>query len=310
MTAPLSEFARDVRAGLLRSQKQIAPRWFYDPLGSALFEAITLLPEYGLTRADARIVAAHARAIVGWFDRKPMIAELGSGSGAKTRALLEAAGHTRYVPIDVSAAALALCRKELARAAEVRPVEDDYIPGLRTALSHRPPGRPVLLLFLGSTIGNFEPAEALSFLRQVRDTLTAGDALLLGTDLVKPVKTMRLAYDDPAGVTAAFNLNLLGRMNRELGADFDLRSFRHEAVWNPCEQRIEMHLRAIGPQQVGIPAAHLTVGFDDGETIRTECCHKFRPERIGSMAAASGFELAAQYIDREWPFAENLLSRS
>jgi uncharacterized SAM-dependent methyltransferase len=185
--------------------------------------------------------------------------------------------------------------------------EQPYLEGLRAVAQGRDQGDHLLVLFLGSTIGNFDRSAGEDFLRDVRETLQAGDALLLGTDLEKDVATQLLAYNDPAGVTAAFNLNLLGRINRELGGDFDLSSFRHEAVWNYEERRIEMHLRSSRKQCVKVPAANLRVIFNEGETIWTESSHKYRAEEVLSMAERTGFRCDGQWIDEEWPFAQNLL---
>jgi L-histidine N-alpha-methyltransferase len=302
-----NQFALDVRAGLGRAgQKTLPSSYLYDELGSALFEAITCLPEYGLTRADARLIQAHAGEIVERLPRRLAIVELGSGSGTKTRAILERA-RTRhpapYYPIDVSAAALARCALELSTLAEVIPIEAGFVDGLRRAAARREPGQKLLVLFLGSTIGNFDLEAAADFLHSVRLALEHGDALLLGTDLVKPAAQLLDAYDDPAGVTAAFNLNLLGRINRELGADFDLRRFRHMAVYDEPAHRIEMRLRSLGRQTVNIRGAGLIVEFARGETILTEISQKFESARIGEIAKASGFELCRQWIDAEWPFA-------
>src|SRR5579872_2319575 len=250
------QFARDVRAGLTRSpQKTLSCRYFYDDVGSALFDAITALPEYGLTRADARVIEAHAEELIGRLPRNVVVAELGSGSGAKTRPILE---HLRrrqvivYYPIDVSATSLARCAQELGKYGAIFPLEMNYLDGLRTVTERRFEGQTLLVLFLGSTIGNFEPESAIDFLYGIRQRLCPGDSLLLGTDMVKPVDMMIRAYDDPAGVTAAFNLNLLARINRELDADFELNYFRHEARWNENERRIEMHLVSTRSQTVHI----------------------------------------------------------
>ena len=306
-----SEFAREVHIGLTRTDQKTLPcRYFYDELGSALFEAITCLPEYGLTRADARILQSCAAELVRLLPGPLITAELGSGSGTKTRAVLEQIARREpviYYPIDVSASALARCAQELGPLGEVQPIEANYLDGVRVAAGRRAPGQTLLLLFLGSTIGNFGRADAFEFLSDLRTALSPGDALLLGTDLVKPEETLVAAYDDPAGVTAAFNLNLLARINRELGADFDLRRFEHLARYEKAEQRIEMHLRSRERQSVYIAAADLTVEFAPQETILTETCHKFLPEQVRRMARRSGFRLAAQWIDDEWPFAENLL---
>lgn len=306
-----SEFARDVRSGLMDArQKKLPCRYFYDDLGSALFEAITYLPEYGLTRADARVIQAHAGDLVQRLGPDVVVAELGSGTGTKTRAILEALRKRQrvsYYPIDVSSAALAKCAQELRPLATVHPVEGSYLEGLAHAASRRAPGQTLLVLFLGSTIGNFEPDAAAEFLCGVRQALSRGDGLLLGTDLVKPVAQLIAAYDDPTGINAAFNLNLLSRINRELDADFQLRQFAHEIRYDAEQQRIEMHLRSLVKQRVHIPKADMVVDFAAKETIWTESCHKFRPDQIGTMARTGGFRLDQQWIDSEWGFAESLL---
>jgi L-histidine N-alpha-methyltransferase len=305
-------FARDVRNGLSQlGQKQLPCEYFYDEVGSALFEAITVLPEYGLTRADARVIRHLAPELADYLRVPATIAELGSGSGSKTRWILESMmehGRVTYYPIDVSASALAQCARELKPFAEVHPIEDTYLNGLREAVCRRGHGQPMLVLFLGSTIGNFERAAAQDFLRDIRACLMPGDALLLGTDLIKPLARMILAYDDPAGVTAAFNLNLLARINHELDGDFAVRRFVHEARWNAHHRRVEMHLRSLVAQTAFIRAAHLECEFHKDETIWTESCHKFHAEEIGEMASAAGFECAAQWLDEDWLFAESLLT--
>jgi L-histidine N-alpha-methyltransferase len=313
---PCREFAADVMAGLLGPGRKTLPsQYLYDDVGSALFEVITLLPEYGLTRADSRLLARHAGEMIEGLPRNLLIAELGSGSGTKTRHVLEAAlnrpaaGALRYFPIDISSAALQQCRRalEMIPGVEIRPVEARYLDGLAETVRRRHRGQTILLLFLGSTIGNFTPHEARVFLRQIRCALQPGDALLLGADLVKPTVQMLEAYDDPIGVTAAFNLNLLARINRELGGEFAPSTFRHEARWNERWSRIEMHLRSRFAQQVRIADLDCAIEFRGRETIFTESSHKFRPDQITSMAERAGFECRRQWIDREWPFAESLL---
>jgi dimethylhistidine N-methyltransferase len=304
-------FSSDVRAALsCPGQKQLPCEYFYDAVGTALFEAITELPEYGLTRADTRLIRRLAPRLAAYLHRPCAVAELGSGSGSKTRRILAALGETApttYYPIDLSAAALDRCAHELAPFADVHPIHETYLNGLRLAVCQRRPGQSILVLFLGSTIGNFESAAALEFLRDVRACLAPGDALLLGTDLVKPLHRMLLAYDDPAGITAAFNMNLLARINRELDADFMLRNFTHEAHWNARCRRIEMHLRSRVAQRVTIRAAAFACEFRKDETIWTESCHKFHAAEIAEMASAAGFACAAQWVDETWPFAESLL---
>jgi dimethylhistidine N-methyltransferase len=270
------------------------------------------LPEYGLTRADARLLEKHAGQIVGLLPSPVHVAELGSGSGKKTRWILEALSRrqkTYYFPIEISPSALAACEKELGHIDLVSIVghEQPYLEGLRTVADGRAEGDHLLVLFLGSTIGNFDREAGEEFLRNVRNTLRQGDALLLGTDLEKNIADQILAYDDPAGVTAAFNMNLLARINRELAGDFDLACFRHEARWNARERRIEMHLRSTCRQRVEIPAAGLRVSLDEDETIWTESSHKYRIGEAGEMAERTGFRCEGQWVDQEWPFAQNLL---
>jgi len=283
----VSAFAADVRESLTKTgQRELPSKYLYDEVGSALFEAICVLPEYGLTRADARLLEKYAGEIVSKLPSPVQVAELGSGSGKKTRWILEALSRrqkTYYYPIEISPFALAACEKELGHIDMVSIVgyEQPYLEGLRTV--------------------------AETFLREMREILQPGDALLLGTDLEKDVELQMLAYDDPAGVTAAFNLNLLARINRELGADFDLRCFRHEALWNFAERRIEMHLRSTRRQTVHVPAASLRVMLDEDETIWTESSHKYQAEEVPEMAARTGFRCEGQWIDAEWPFAQNLL---
>jgi len=309
----VSEFAADVRAGLTKpGQRELPSKYLYDEVGSALFEAISVLPEYGLTRADARLLQRHAREMIARLPSPLQVAELGSGSGKKTRWILEALSRrqmTYYYPIEISPHALAACEKELGQIDLVSVVgyEQPYLEGLRAVAEGRGERDHLLVLFLGSTIGNFDRDAGEIFLREMRETLRPGDALLLGTDLEKSVELQLLAYDDPAGVTGAFNLNLLARINRELGADFDLSCFRHEARWNFSDRRIEMHLRSARRQTVQIPAAGLRMILDEDETIWTKSSHKYKAEEIPRMAERTGFRCEAQWIDAEWAFAQNLL---
>ncbi len=307
----LSAFALDVVEGLsLPGQKKIPPRYFYDDLGSSLFEAITYLPEYGLTRADERLLRRHAAQIAAKTGRVSLVTELGSGSGKKTRHVLEALSRTVenvvYRPIDVSRAALESCERELTEICSVKSVRGDWMEGLADVARTRKHEQPLLLLFLGSSIGNLDRQCIVEFLRNIRFHLQPGDFFLLGADLVKDIETMLAAYDDPTGVTAAFNLNVLGRINRELDADFDLRSFAHEVRWNPEERRIEMHLLSCRNQSVEVRALDMSFDFLAGETIWTESSHKFTENELMGYARSSGFEAVATWIDREWPFAEAL----
>jgi L-histidine N-alpha-methyltransferase len=307
------EFALDVRAGLTRpGQKELPSKYFYDDVGSALFEVISHLPEYGLTRADERLLRRHADEIVDRLDGPVAVAELGSGSGKKTRWLLEALcrrQRTFYYPVEISRSALAMCERELGNidSISILGFEREYLDGLLDVAAYRQSGQRLLVLFLGSTIGNFDRRAGVKFLSEVRRILEPGDSLLLGTDLEKPIAQLLRAYDDELGVTAAFNLNLLARINRELEADFDLSQFAHVARINHEARSVEMHLRSSCRQTVSIPAAEVVVEFLEGETIWTETSHKYSVEEIFSIAGDAGFQCEAQWIDEPWPFAESLL---
>ena len=304
---------QEVRAGLLKTgQKELPAKCFYDDVGSALFEAICHLPEYGLTRADERIMRRYSEAMVSHLAAPVVVAELGCGSGRKTRWILEALSRRQpvvYHPIEISSSALATCRRELDDIDSLRIAgfESEYLDGLLHVAAHRPVHQHILVLFLGSTIGNFDRPAGIRFLQQVRRILRPGDALLLGTDLEKPVSQLIAAYDDSLGVTAAFNLNVLARLNRELDADFRLDQFRHLARYNYHERRIEMHLLSTLEQTVTVPAAELMVTFRAGETIWTESSHKYNLPEVRQLAQQSGFRCENQWLDEEWPFAESLL---
>jgi L-histidine N-alpha-methyltransferase len=312
-TDTISEFAEDVRTGLSRpGQKELLSKYLYDEVGSALFEVISVLPEYGLTRADERILRRHADEITAGISPPLVVAELGSGTGRKTRWILEAVARrqpTTYHPIEISAPALALCERELDHLPRVSILgfETEYLEGLRQVATRRKPYEHVLVLFLGSSIGNFERAPGMQFLMKVRQTLIPGDGLLLGTDLVKPVPQMVRAYDDSLGVTSAFNLNVLARINRELDANFDLSCFQHAASYDASERRIEMHLRSKVFQSVTIRKAELSISLRKDETIWTESSHKYHLEEVVQMGSRAGFRCERQWIDNEWPFAESLL---
>ena len=307
------EFAADVRAGLTKTgQKELPSKYLYDDVGSALFEVISHLPEYGLTRADERLLRRHGGNIVERLATPIAVAELGSGSGKKTRQILEALcrrQRTAYYPIEISPSALAMCERELRdiESISILGFEREYLDGLLEVAAHRRTGQHLLVLFLGSTIGNFDRPAGVQFLVEVRRILEAGDSLLLGTDLEKSSVQLLAAYDDELGVTAAFNLNLLARINRELDADFDLAQFEHVAKINHQARSVEMHLRSMSRQTVNIPVAELHVEFQEGETIWTESSHKYSPEEVFDMARTAGFRCEAQWIDEQWPFAENLL---
>jgi L-histidine Nalpha-methyltransferase len=309
----LAQFALDVRCGLQRAgQKELPSKYLYDEVGSALFETICLLPEYGLNRAGARLMRQHATEIARRLPWPLVVSELGSGSGSNTRWLLKALsarGSISYYPIDLSLQALARCRQELADipGLELTPLHASYLEGLEEVAARRSAGERLLVLFLGSTIGNFDRLAADQFLAQLREILAPGDALLLATDLEKSVSQLLLAYDDPAGVTAAFNLNLLARINRQLGANFNLRQFRHTVRWEASERRIEMHLLSLSEQRVEIPAAGFAVALRSGESIWTESSHKYNCPEVLQIARRAGFRCQMQWIDQEWPFAQSLL---
>ncbi len=249
------------------------------------------------------------------MDRLPrpvVVAELGSGSGKKTRWILEAVSRrqrTSYYPIEISRSALDMCARELG---DIEPMsivgfEREYLDGLVVVAARRKEQEHILVLFLGSTIGNFDRPAGVDFLRQVRRILSRGDCLLLGTDFEKPTWQLLPAYDDALGVTAAFNLNLLARINRELEGNFVLTDFAHEARFNPNARSVEMHLRSTKSQEVKIRRAGVSVKFREGETIWTESSHKYSPLEVCEIAGKAGFRCDAQFVDDQWPFAENLL---
>jgi L-histidine Nalpha-methyltransferase len=307
-----NSFAEDVRDGLGRcGQKQLPSKYLYDDIGSALFEAITKLPEYGLTRAEERILQRHSCDIAGQISSGRIVVELGCGSGRKTRRLLEALAWRRpttYCPIEISLTALESCRRELGDLAYVSIVgyESEYLDGLSRAVARRQPGEGVVVFFLGSSIGNFERGADEDFLREIRQNLQPSDALLLGTDLEKPLVQLISAYDDSLGVTAAFNKNLLARINRDLGGDFDLSRFEHEAHHNARDWGIEMHLRSLEDQTISIEGANFRTTLRRDETIWTESCHKYGRHEAPEIAKRTGFDCVAQWLDDEWAFAENL----
>ena len=299
-TAPAgSRFAEDVAYYLSQSPRQLPSEHLYGELGSALFEAICHLPWYQITRAEQRLLERRARDVFSHVDPLSTLVELGPGSGLKLATLLSArpARPMTVHLVDVSGAALDAAGRVLASYADVVvvPHEATYEAGLaEVAGSRRASGR-TLTLFLGSNIGNFDPPGADAFLRSIRGAMSAGDSLLLGADLVKPEAELLLAYDDPLGVTAAFNRNLLVRANRELDADFDLGGFAHRAVWNADASRIEMHLVSARQQRVRVPAADLDITFEAGETIWTESSYKYRTDHIVAMMERAGFLTTDQW---------------
>jgi dimethylhistidine N-methyltransferase len=306
------DFAAEVVVGLNQpGQKELPSKYLYDEIGSALFDVICLLPEYGLSRAGMRLLQRHSHEIVSLLPSPVIVAELGSGSGQKTRLLLEALSRRQrvnYYPIDISGSALSRCRQEIGQIDNVSIVgfERAYLDGLQEVSARRREGERILVLFLGSTIGNFDRPAGDQFLREVRAILHEGDALLLATDLEKPVSQLLPAYDDPAGVTAAFNMNLLARINRDLGADFDLKQFRHLARYDESERRVEMHLVSKAWQRITIRGAGFRFYLREGETIWTESSHKYNPDEVIQMGSRTGFRCVQQWCDAEWPFAQNL----
>ncbi|HEX8150254.1 MAG TPA: L-histidine N(alpha)-methyltransferase [Pyrinomonadaceae bacterium] len=314
--AVADDFAADVRRGLTAPGKFLLPKYFYDDLGSRLFDAICLVPDYYLTRAEADIFARHAAEIVERARagaRRLTLFELGSGSAAKTRriidALLAAQTRLRYVPVDISTAALEESAGALLGDYEglsVTAYAADYdtaLPRLHESFEEE---SRALVLFLGSNVGNFDRAEARDFLRRVRASLRAGDRLLLGADLKKDAATLEAAYDDPLGVTAAFNLNLLARINRELGADFSLRDFRHVALYDEAEGRVEMHLESTREQAVRVEALGLRVDFRAGERVHTENSYKYSLDELSALAADTGFAREHTWLDPAGRFSSNL----
>ncbi|EPH46167.1 L-histidine N(alpha)-methyltransferase [Streptomyces aurantiacus] len=295
----------DVLHGLTRTPKSLPPKWFYDARGSALFDEITTLPEYYPTRAEREILVARSAEIAEVTGARTLV-ELGSGSSEKTRHLIDAlpALHT-YVPVDVSESALTGAANTLLAerpALDVHALIADFTRGL--ALPGTP--GPRLVAFLGGTIGNLLPAERTAFLTSVRGLLSPGDALLLGTDLVKDESVLVSAYDDGSGVTAAFNKNVLHVINRELGADFDPDAFAHVAVWDRDHEWIEMRLRARAAQTVKVPALDLAVHFERDEEVRTEISAKFREEGVKSELAAADLSLTHWWTDERGRFALSL----
>jgi dimethylhistidine N-methyltransferase len=298
----------DALAGLSAPRKTLPCKWLYDAEGARLFEAITRLPEYYPTRTEMRILEESGPAIAEAVGRGAAVVEFGPGDGAKAVQLLSILeAPVAYLPVDIAPEWLEAAASRVAAAfpgLRVRPVVADFAKPFD--LAGRAEGSATHLgFFPGSTIGNFEPREAVDFLRRARTTLRAGGRMLLGADLAKDPAVLEAAYDDAAGVTAAFNLNLLARLNREGGADFDLDAFRHRAVWNAAAERVEMHLVSQRAQ-----AAHLagrTIRFAAGETVHTENSHKYRPERLRALAEAAGWRAAAMWTDPEKLFSVWLL---
>jgi L-histidine Nalpha-methyltransferase len=309
---PLAGFSEDVRKGLSAHPKRFLPKYFYDELGSQLFEAICLLPEYYLTRAENEILQRYSDEIVASISGQKTLVEMGSGSASKTRLIIEALlrrqSELLFMPVDISATALESSSRILLQSYPRLTIEAyaaDYFAGL-AELGKKPRSR-TLALFLGSNISNFDLDEALRFLRAFRSVLQKGDALLLGADLKKDPAILEAAYNDALGVTSAFNLNVLARINRELGGTFDLRAFKHRAFYNQSEGRIEIYIESLADQHVRIEKLDLDIEFAAGELIHTENSYKYDKTGIAQLAVATGFELSHTWLDSQERFSSNLL---
>jgi dimethylhistidine N-methyltransferase len=307
-----AQFAADVRESLARRPRQLPSRYFYDALGSALFDAICELPWYRITRAESRLLAAHRTELLRRLEGLSTIVELGPGNGEKLKLLLQdvapAGAPLEVHLVDVSSRALETAVQAVSTRRGIRIVTHatEYDAGLREVSSLVRRRGSTLVLFLGSNIGNFDAPGAAAFLETIRENVTPGDALLLGTDLIKPERELVLAYDDPLGVTAAFNRNLLVRINSELGGNFAVEQFGHQAVWNAAQSRMEMFLVARTTQHVRIAALPMEFTLAAGERIWTETSHKYRAAGVSQMLEAAGFRTAKQWIDDRDAFALTL----
>jgi L-histidine Nalpha-methyltransferase len=306
----LPVYAEEVREGLAEYPKSLPCKLFYDSNGSALFEQITELPEYYLTRTELEILREHSGEIASAAGYGTSVVELGAGTAAKTCTLLQAFSRRQirvpYFPVDISATALNEARERVegeCPTVAVRPVVADFSCGF--AFLRGISGRKVVL-YVGSSIGNFNPGAAIEMLANIRQQLTVGDALLLGTDLVKDESILLPAYNDAKGITEQFNKNILHRLNRELGANFDLASFRHVALWNPEKSRIEIYLESLRPQTVRIATLNMRVQFANGERIHTENSYKYTVEMVDEMLRSAGFELTRTWFDRRKRFGLHL----
>ena len=303
-------FAEDVRDGLQRSPKQLQPWYFYDSLGSALFAAICELPEYTITRAETEIFRRHSAAIARALRSPERIVELGSGDAHKTRQLIEAVlarqPRLTYVPIDVDGVLLeSTSRDLLVRYPSLR--VDAICGDYRQIASLIARGPKTVVFFIGSSIGNLDPEAAAATLHEIRRALNAGDSLFLGADLQKPKAQVEPAYNDALGVTAAFNLNLLARINRQLGGHFDLSKFAHRAFLNEDEKRIEMHLVSLERQTVAIDTLHLQVSFEKSESIHTENSYKYAESDLEALARGAGFAIEERWSDAPSAFVDMLM---
>lgn len=309
------EFADDVRRDLQLRPRQLQSKYFYDALGSQLFEAICQLPWYRIPSAERTLLAQHAEGISALLPDLTTLVELGCGSGAKLALLVERMRRARPMLVrlvDISPTALELSARTLGRLEQVSVVghRAPFGPGLRDAVARRPTQGSMLVLFLGSNIGNFHPGAAEAFLREVRASLRPGDGFLLGADLVKPEAELLLAYGDPVGVTSAFNKNLLERINRELAGDFALAAFDHVPRWNAAAARVESHLVSRRDQIVNIADADLVLPLLAGESIWTESSYKYEPGGLVSMGESAGLACHGQWIEPSARFALTLFAPS
>ncbi len=304
----ISAFAEDVRHYLQLSPRQLPSMYLYDALGSALFDAICELPWYAITRAEMQVLEQHRAEIFAHLPGVTRLVELGPGDGRKLKTLVEGTSSPLIAHlVDVSDGALARAAHTLSDALNLRVVthQAPFEDGL-DAIMREESGDPTLVLFLGSNIGNFDQRGSAALLKRIAASLTPGDAFLMGADLVKPEPDLMLAYDDPLGVSAAFNLNVLLRINRELGGNFDLRAFRHRAVWNADCSRMDMFLVSTQQQRVRVGAVDLEFQLREGEAIWTESSYKYTPDGLITQLANSGFESLAQWIDHDAGFALTL----
>jgi dimethylhistidine N-methyltransferase len=309
-----TSFADDVRSGLSAARKFLLPQYFYDALGSALFGAICELPEYYVTRAETEILALQADEIARGFGAPVRLVELGSGYARKTRLLFDAVlarqEELEYAPVDIDPHVLEESARELLNnyaRLRISAVAADFREVARAFAALPSATARTVVLFLGSTIGNLDPADAATLLREIRSVLTAQDALFLGADLIKPLDVLEPAYDDALGVTAAFNRNLLARINRELGGHFDLSRFHHRAFFNRDASRIEMHLVSRGAQRIAIDDLSLQLDFADGEPIHTENSYKYDDAMLTTLAREGGFTIERRWSDTRGWFADVLM---
>jgi dimethylhistidine N-methyltransferase len=320
----MPEFSDDIRTGLSAKPKHIKSCWLYDDVGSALFDAICNLKEYECTRAEKRLLREFAHQIKNHLAPNAIAVELGGGNGDKAKILLSASDYcfSEFHNIDISPSALdtsrtailsllsddRMARKYGNQGLPVYCHQADFLRGMSSLASRQEDGRPMLVMFLGSSIGNFETQASLSLLTAICRHLREGDFLLLGTDLIKESEKLLMAYDDPQGVTAAFNKNLLARINYQLGANFDLSRFRHEARWNASLKRVEMHLVSTCHQIVDIPGAEMVARFEEHESTHTENSYKYDANDVILMMLRAGFSVAEQWVDEVGRFATTLAS--